>query len=251
MTKREIQLIRSLTKREVRNAEGLFVAEGEKLILEIVASKMCVEQIYVTQESALCSLKGIDSSIVEQIAPSEMERISQLKSANSSLALVQIPNYALEHEELRGELIIALDDVQNPGNLGTIIRLADWFGVRHILASRATVDCYNPKVVQATMGALTRVKVHYCDLASELEQLGRAGVPIFGAFLEGENIYGAELPKSAVIVMGNEGQGVGAEVSRSITAKLFVPPYPADNQGSESLNVAIATSIICSEFRRR
>ena len=139
--------------------------------------------------------------------------------------------------------------MQNPGNLGTIIRLADWFGISDIVCSEDTADCFNPKVVQATMGAILRVRVHYTDLAKWLSSQGEA--KIYGTFLEGENLYSAELDKSGVIVMGNEGQGISAEVAECVSHKLLIPPSPADRCGSESLNVAVATAVICSEFRRR
>jgi TrmH family RNA methyltransferase len=144
---------------------------------------------------------------------------------------------------------LALDRVQNPGNLGTIIRLADWFGISDIICSEDTADCFNPKVVQATMGAILRVHVHYINLAAWLKN--QHDTKIYGTFLEGENIYSAQLDKSGVIVMGNEGQGISAEVAATVSHKLLIPPYPADRSGSESLNVAVATAVICSEFRRR
>ena len=146
---------------------------------------------------------------------------------------------------------LALDDVQNPGNLGTIVRLADWFGIADIVCSEASADCFNPKVVQATMGAILRVRVHYTDLGAFLHDAGAAGLPVYGTFLEGENIYGTTLTEEGVVVMGNEGRGISQAAARAVTHKLFIPPYPTDRRGSESLNVAMATGIVCSEFRRR
>ena len=141
--------------------------------------------------------------------------------------------------------------MQNPGNLGTIVRLADWFGIADIVCSEASADCFNPKVVQATMGAILRVRVHYTDLGAFLHDAGAAGLPVYGTFLEGENIYGTTLTEEGVVVMGNEGRGISQAAARAVTHKLFIPPYPADRRGSESLNVAMATGIVCSEFRRR
>ena len=140
--------------------------------------------------------------------------------------------------------------MQNPGNLGTIIRLADWFGITDIVCSADSADCFNPKVVQATMGAIIRVRVHYTDLQRWLSEQRSKGVKIYGTFLDGENIYKTEKGSCGVIVMGNEGQGISPECEQSVTHRLYIPPYPADNPGSESLNVAIATAITCSEFRR-
>ncbi|MFI3286250.1 MAG: RNA methyltransferase [Rikenellaceae bacterium] len=245
MIKSEIQLVKSLGEKRARNESGLFVAEGEKLIRELCESDtLNVRKIY--------SLEGIfDGEGVEWIAPREMERISQLKSANNSLALVDIPHYKLSMEELKEELFLVLDNVQNPGNLGTIIRLADWFGIKHIVCSPNSADCFNPKVVQATMGAIIRVQVHYTPLEEFLTELQRVGLPIYGTMLEGDNIYSRELTKCGAIIMGNEGQGISETVQRFITDKLYIPPYPSDALGSESLNVSIATAIVCSEFRRR
>ncbi len=223
---------------------GLFVAEGEKLISELRGSKLNVKKIYC--------LDGVfQGDGVEWVAPRELERISQLKSANNSLALVEIPRYKLNIEELKNQLFLVLDSVQNPGNLGTIIRLADWFGIENIICSPLCADCFNAKVVQATMGAILRVKVHYTPLPELLKELQESEVPIYGTLLEGENIYSEPLSQSGAIVMGNEGQGISAEVQQFISRKLFIPPFPADMAGSESLNVSIATAVVCSEFRRR
>ncbi len=245
MTKSEIQLVKSLGDKRARTETGLFVAEGEKLIGELRASKTlrvrkiyCLEGLFVGEN-------------VEWIAPREMERISHLKSANNSLALVEIPHYTLCEEELHDELVLALDSVQNPGNLGTIIRLADWFGIKDVVCSPASADLYNPKVVQATMGSILRVRVHYRPLPELLETLSAANMPIYGTMLDGANIYSAPLSKGGVIVMGNEGQGISPDVERLITERLYIPPYPADAASAESLNVSIATAVVCSEFRRR
>ena len=244
MTKAEIQLVRALADKRGRAEHGLFVAEGEKLIGELRTSHLRVRKLF--------ALEGVfEGPGVETVAPRDMERLSLLKTAGNSLALVEIPCYELNTEALKGQLTLALDDVQNPGNLGTIIRLADWFGITDILCSPGTADCFNPKVVQATMGAVIRVRVHYTELAPQLAAAAAQGIPVYGTFLEGENIYGAELTPEGIVVMGNEGRGVTEPVARTVTRKLFIPPWPADRRGSESLNVAMATGIICSEFRRR
>ncbi len=238
MTKNEIQQVRALHDKSGRTEQGLFIAEGEKLIGEIQASGLKIHKIYATSP-----LAG-----AEIVSPKEMERISTLKSANNSLAVVEIPHYTLNTESLKGKLTLALDGVQNPGNLGTIIRLADWFGIEDIICSPTTADLYNPKVVQATMGAITRVRVHYTPLVPLLKSCNER---IYGTLLDGENIYNKELSTSGIIVMGNEGKGLSEEVIELINERLYIPPFPADREGSESLNVAIATSIVCSEFRRR
>lgn len=244
MTKAEIQLIRSLADKRGRTEQGLFLAEGEKLIGELRTSQLHVRRIY--------ALEGLFAGEeVEVVSPREMERISQLKTPSNSVAVVEIPRYRLRPEELRGQLTLALDEVQNPGNLGTIIRLADWFGIRDILCSEGTADCFNPKVVQATMGAILRVRVHYTDLAARIAEAATEGIPVYGTFLEGQNLYETRLSPTGIVVMGNEGRGVTPSVAECISRKLFIPPWPADRHGSESLNVAMATGIVCAEFRRQ
>ena len=240
ITRAEILDIKALSTKQGREEQGAFIAEGEKLVGEIRNSSLRIRRILQT--------KPIFSD-GELISEKEMERISQLKSANSVLAVVELPKHKLTKADPTKELVLCLDRIQNPGNLGTIIRLADWFGISDIVCSEDTADCFNPKVVQATMGAILRVRVHYTNVAKWLE--GHKGANIYGTFLEGENIYNASLDRSGVVVMGNEGQGISAEVAKCVSHKLLIPPYPADRCGSESLNVAVATAVICSEFRRR
>lgn len=241
ITKAEIQSIKALADKRGRVEQGAFIAEGEKLVAELRASDLVVRKVYATKPLF---------SDAEVIAERDMERISQLKSSNSTLAVVEIPHYDLSKANPKRNLVLALDRVQNPGNLGTIIRLADWFGITDIVCSADSADCFNPKVIQATMGAIIRVRVHYTSLPQWLEQQKDKGVSIYGTFLDGENIYKTEKGSCGVIVMGNEGQGISPECEKSVTHRLYIPPYPADCAGSESLNVAIATAITCSEFRR-
>ncbi len=244
MTKAEIQLVRSLNDKRARTEEGLFVAEGEKLIGEIRSSQLRIRKIF--------ALEGVfEGREVETVTRKDMERLSLLKTPSNSLALVEIPHRAFRMEDHRGELMIALDDVQNPGNLGTIMRVADWFGIHHILASPSTADCFNPKVVQATMGAILRVEIHYLPLAETLAKASKMEIPIYGTFLEGENIYHTELSGEGIIVMGNEGRGISPDTALSISRKILIPNYPEDCRTTESLNVAMATGIVCAEFRRR
>ncbi len=244
ITKAEIQLVRSLADKRNRDEQGLFVAEGEKLISELRGSSLRIRKIYALDGTLI----GDD---VEIVTPKEMERLSMLKTANNSIAVVERPRYTFDPAILDRNLVLALDDVQNPGNLGTIMRLADWFGIRDIICSPATADCFNPKVVQATMGAILRVKVHYLDLPAILHSAKERGVPVYGTFLDGENLYEHKLQQRGVIVMGNEGRGISEECASAVTDRLFIPPYPADCSGSESLNVAIATAVTCAEFRRQ
>ncbi len=281
LTKSDIKLIRSLSDKAVRAESGLFVVEGDKMVSEAISSAMAVERVFATPKSGLLAKSGIGA--VEVITEKDMERISHLKTPSVSLALVHVPKYGFSDDIFRGGLVLALDGVQDPGNLGTIIRIADWFGIADVVCSPATADWLNPKVAQATMGALFRVRLHYVPLAEALTKAAGAGAEIYGTFLDGENIYEAELSGkngkagigvgshtgagandggiadrsavakmgASVIVMGNEGRGISPETERAVTRRLFIPPYPADRQGSESLNVAAATAIVCSEFRRK
>lgn len=245
MTKAEIQFVRSLADKRTRDAEHLFVAEGFKLVDEIRHSELRIRNIYTTRDD----ISGLN---VVRIEKREMERISQLNTASDILAVVEQPRYKLALDSLKGELTLALDGVQNPGNMGTIIRLADWFGVENIICSRECADLYNPKVVQATMGALLRVKVHYIDnLSALLNEARTEGLAIYGTLLDGNNIYHEKLTSEGIIVMGNEGRGLSEECRNTLSHKLFIPPYPADAPTSESLNVAMATGIILAEFRRK
>jgi TrmH family RNA methyltransferase len=245
MTKAEIQFVRSLADKRTRDSEHLFVAEGFKLVDEIRNSKLNIRTIYTTRDD----ITGRD---VVRIEKREMERISQLSTATEILAIVEQPRYTLSLDSLKRKLTLALDGVQNPGNMGTIIRLADWFGVENIICSRECADLYNPKVVQATMGALLRVKLHYVDNLSALLNKARdGGMAIYGTLLDGNNIYHETLSQEGIIVMGNEGRGLSDECRNTLTHKLFIPPYPADVPTSESLNVAMATGIILAEFRRK
>jgi TrmH family RNA methyltransferase len=245
MTKAEIQQLRALKDKRERDRERLFIAEGEKLVEEILDSDFVVRRVLTTDAKH----KGAN---IELITKQEMERISQLTTPTTMLAVVEQPNNRLSIDKLCHKLVVALDGVQNPGNLGTIIRLADWFGVEEIICSRECADCYNPKVVQATMGAILRVRIHYVDNLSKLLHEARdMGMNIYGTLLDGNNIYHEKLDNKGIIVMGNEGRGVSDECRNMLTHKLLIPPFPADCPTSESLNVAMATGIILSEFRRR
>lgn len=244
MTKADIQLVRALAGKRGRTEHGLFVAEGEKLIGELRTSHLGVRKIF--------ALEGLFAGPeVEVVGTKEMERLSLLKTASNSLALVEIPHYGLDMRALAGRLTLALDDVQNPGNLGTIVRLADWFGIRDIVCSENTADCFGPKAVQATMGAIARVRVHYTALESFLARAAERGTPVYGTFLEGEDIYRAGLSAGGIVVMGSEGNGISSGTARCVTRRLFIPPYPGAAPTSESLNVAMATAVVAAEFRRR
>lgn len=173
------------------------------------------------------------------------------ENATGSTGDFEQPHYDFDADVASRSLCLALDDVQDPGNLGTIVRIADWFGIEHIFCSNGTADIYNPKTVQATMGAIARVKLHYCNLPEFIGNASEKNIPVFGTFLDGENIYTQHLPKNGIIVMGNEGNGISEQIARKVSHRLLIPNYPQGCETSESLNVAVATAIVCAEFRRR
>ena len=235
LSKNKIKWVRSLQQKKQRDAEGVFVAEGHK----------CVEELRNAFELVL--LVTPDNATEAEIA-----QMSNLRTPQGVIGVFR-KREAMGNETIGDGIIVALDGVQDPGNLGTIIRTCDWFGVHDIYCSMDTADCYNPKVVQATMGALARVRVHYINLMEWLEEVQKAGVPVYGTLLEGGNMYekGAITDKSkGVIIMGNEGNGISPEIRQLITHPIRIPSYPADADTSESLNVGIATAIVLAEFRR-
>ena len=251
LSKNKIKLIKSLDLKKSRLSSGLFVAEGKKLVFDLLNSEIVLHELYCTilSSSELISYKNNVQYL--EVEKSDIERISFLKTTPEIIGVFRIPKLVIDWHEIENELTIVLDEIQDPGNLGTIVRLADWFGIRNIICSEECADLYNPKVVQATMGALARVKVHYVSLPSFLEHAQKLGLPIYGTFLEGENIYKSGLNFNGLVVMGNEGKGISENVATYVTKKLNIPSFPPETPTSESLNVAIATSIICSEFRRR
>lgn len=247
LSKNKIKYIRSLDLKKNRKEEHVFVAEGHKLVGDLLGYFPC--HLLIATNTWLKRHPQIIAHEIIEVTPEELIRASLQKTPQEVLAVFEQPSYSIQPEVISHSLCLALDDVQDPGNLGTIIRLADWFGIEHIFCSQGTVDVYNPKTVQATMGALARVKLHYCHLSSLITSLN--DTPIYGTFLDGENIYDKELSSHGLIVMGNEGNGISAEVAKLVNERLYIPNYPPQRETSESLNVAMATGIICAEFRRR
>ena len=238
LSNNEIKRIKSLSQKKFRDEYGLFVAEGEKIVDEALRSGYEIEAVYRREE----------------IGEDRMSRISQLSSPSPVLAVIRKP--AEEQIQIPSKgLFLGLDSLRDPGNLGTVIRIADWFGINAIFASYDTVDVFNPKVVQSTMGAIFRVRFHYCDLESICKGFIESGGRVYGTFLDGKDIYscnletGLECPVMAV--MGNESEGISDRISKIVSDRLFIPPYPADEPGSESLNVSVATAVTVAEFRRR
>lgn len=243
VTKSDISFVRSLADKKARVETGLFVVEGPKMVAEALASGFGVERVFGLPEYARFER-------FEEASHKDLERMSSLRAPQGVLAVMTMPG-PVSVPDPENNLTLALDGVQDPGNVGTIMRLADWFGVRAIICSEDTADRFNPKVVQASMGAVFRVGVTYVpDLAGELQRFAARGVPVYGTFLDGENIYAANLTAAGIIVMGSEGNGISPRATDTVTCRLFIPPYPVEARTSESLNVATATAIVCSEFRR-
>lgn len=222
------------------------MAEGDKTIEELLP-ELTPELLVVDPEHSGLDITGVNCEII-QASQKEINTVSALTTPRPSLALFQMPRPKLDMKALQNELSLTLDGIQDPGNMGTIIRIADWFGIQNIICSPDTVDVFNPKVVQATMGALGRVNIHFTPLTTFLEQFEGE---VYGTFLEGKTIYKEALSATGTIVMGNEGNGIREEIVPFIGRKLYIPPYPSGASKVESLNVGTATSIVCSEFRRR
>jgi RNA methyltransferase, TrmH family len=253
LSKNQIKYITSLKQKKFREEHNLFIAEGTKIVSELLTSSIAVKQIYATSE--FLRNNKIENTIERfEIKANELERISALHTPNEVLAVCEIPTYHLETNTLKDKLTLVLDNIQDPGNLGTIIRIADWFAIEDIICSPTTADIYNPKVVQSTMGSIARIKIHYTDLESFLQSsIINLQLPIYGAVLNGKNIYKSQLPQNALIIIGNESKGISEKLIPFITNEISIPSFSQlkTNTGeAESLNAAIATSIICSEFRR-
>jgi len=256
ISKNRIKYIHSLELKKHRKEDGVFVAEGHKLVGDLLSVFDCV-YIAATKEwlgSNKTTLEKLSSDssrlLIDEVTDDELRKVSFQEHPQQVLAIFKQPVYTVNPSEvIKSGLCLALDDVQNPGNLGTIVRLADWFGIEHIFCSMGCADIYNPKTVQSTMGGLAHVHLHYCNLADMLSSLPK-DTPVYGTFLDGDNMYGKQLTNHGLIVMGNEGKGVSDEVEKYVTERLYIPNYPEGRKTSESLNVAIATAIVCAEFRR-
>ena len=238
LSKSQIKLITSLKQKKYRLQYGFFVVEGIKTIKELLQSNLTLHALYTTETF---NIDAKDEILIPKV---DLKRISFLKTPNKALAIFQIPDIKAIDTNM---LIVALDDIRDPGNLGTIIRLCDWFGIKDLVCSKETVDCYNPKVIQATMGSITRVNVSYIDLETFFED---SDLPVFGAFMGGENAYESQLPEKGILLMGNEANGISKEIEAIVTEKISIPRF-GDLQATESLNVATAAAILLSEFKRR
>ena len=244
ISKNQIKFIKQLELKKYRQREGLFVAEGPKVVGDLM-TRYRPTAVYATDDYTPPS-----AAEVQRISDDELRKVSFLQHPQQVVALFPLPSHQMLPSSVSTtELTLALDGVQDPGNLGTIIRIADWFGINRIVCSEETADAWNPKVVQATMGSIARVDISYMDLPAWIDQQPE-GTPVYGTLLDGDDIYAQELSEGGVIIMGNEGKGLTEKVRRRVTRRLLIPSYRKDDT-AESLNVAIATAIVCSEFRRR
>ncbi len=249
ISKAKIKIIKSMHSKKMRTQTKSFLAEGPKLVDELLTCTRC--SFLVATSSYLSSHPHLTQNIeIYEVTQDELAHISQLQHPQQVLGIFNQIKKEVDYSHPIDTLCLALEDVQDPGNLGTILRIADWFGITNVYCSKGTVDMYNPKVVQATMGAIARVNVYYVDLFDLMTNLPE-NMPIYGTLLDGENIFEKELSTNGLIVMGNEGRGLSDNMKTCITDKLFYPSFPPERETSESLNVAMATALICGEFRRK
>lgn len=248
LSKSKVKYIHSLELKKYRNEANAFVAEGNKLVADMMHAFDC--EFLLAKPCWMATQGDLPAKELIVAEEEDIRKTSFLKNPQDVLAVFKRPAWSLDEADPATQLLLALDGVQDPGNLGTIIRLADWFGIEHIVCSKDCADVFSPKTVQATMGALSHVKVHYTDLPVFLEKQAPF-TSLYGTFLDGENLYAQKLTDTGIIVMGNEGNGIRPEIEALISTKLYIPNYPAARETSESLNVAIATAVVCAEFRRR
>ena len=241
ISKNQLKLLRALGQKKQRKAHGLFLVEGEKNVLELIGAQLTVKQVFATSDFLSANEQTLSRFDCIEASLDELTKASSLVTNNAAVAIVEIPSHDIP--EAKG-LMIALDGVSDPGNLGTIIRVADWYGIKHIVASTDCADPYNPKTIRATMGSFGRVQVSQTDLPSYLEQ---ASIPVYGAFLEGESVHSTQFSAQGILLMGSESHGVRAEAEKHVTDKITIPAFG----GAESLNVAMATGIILDNLRRQ
>ncbi|MCF6365971.1 MAG: RNA methyltransferase [Bacteroidales bacterium] len=248
LSKSKIKFFNSIKLRKYRKKHKLFVAEGKKIIKDLVDSGFVVKYIVAEKNDFDFKLNSYAELILTE--SSEFKKISSLKTVPDAIAYFQIPEYNLEYNNLKDELTLFCDGIQNPGNMGSIIRTADWFGISNIICSEDTVDIYNPKVVQASMGAIARVKVHYVDKVYFFDRI-EGNIYVYGTLPEGEDLYKTNLKKEGIIVVGNEGSGISGELLKYVSKKISIPNFSNKENKTESLNASIATAVVCAEFMRQ
>ena len=252
LSKNKIKLIQSLNRKKDRDESGLFLVEGNKMVEEALRSEYKIETLICTAQFANVypEIRWRANEIIETDRDS-IQKASLLQNPQEVLAIVAQPTIETPELSLNTNLCLALDFIQDPGNLGTILRVADWFGIDTIICSENTVDVFNPKVVQASMGAIFRIKALYNNLENFLSEASANQIPVYGTFMDGNNIYKEPLSRNGIIVLGNEGNGISDQISKLVTRRIAIPTFSTNPSKAESLNVAIAASICCSEFRRR
>ncbi len=253
ISRNKAKFILSLQKKKVRENEGLFVIEGDKLVKEFLSARVPVKTLIAKKEFISALPQSMKESVdeIEESTFGELKQISSLKTPHNALAIVHIPEQIMNPDELLDRLCVALDYVQDPGNLGTIIRAAAWFGIRNIVCSRDCVDLYNPKVIQATMGAILHVNIYYSDLNDLFRLANETRVPVFGTLLDGESIYRHKLTGKGIILLGNESRGISDDLIPFITHRIMIPGASRAMPGIDSLNVGMAASVVFSEFLRQ
>jgi TrmH family RNA methyltransferase len=247
LSKNKIKLIRSLESKKQRTESGFFLAEGNKLVADILPFFEC--ELLVARSTWMATQGDLKAKELVVADEGDIEKASLLKNPQEVIAVFVQPQISLDKKDLEKELTLVLDGIQDPGNLGTIIRLADWFGIKNIICSPDTADVYNPKTVQASMGGIAHVNVFYESLSELMDNLKE--IPVYGTFLDGQNIYQKALSSTGLIVMGNEGKGIRPALEKRITERLYIPNFPPGTESTESLNVAVATAVVCAEFRRQ
>ena len=245
-----IKHIKSLQQKKFREEEGCFVVETPKIVEELLSSHYSVEAVYGSKSWIETNWKRFARHTLVEVSDKELERISGLQTPNQVLAVVRKPDVSADTDTIFSDTCLMFDDIRDPGNLGTILRLADWFGIKHVVCSNESVEYTNPKCIQASMGSFLRVSVHYQDLVQCLSNK-TSDTPVYGTFMEGENIYQTELNSKACIVIGNEAHGISKPLEPLITKRIHIPSFSKEPNHAESLNISIATAILCSELKRR
>ena len=251
LSKQVTKIVQNLEKKKFREKYNLFKIEGEKLVGELLHSPLKIHSLIAFPSWLEQNKKALSNVNIIEADEREMHGISNFQSLPAVIALAEIPVDIYRKEEVLDSLSLVLNGIQDPGNLGTILRVADWFGIGNIFCDADCAGVYNPKCVQASMGAIFRVKTFYTDLPVLLSELKQEGLPVFGTFLDGKNIYTTALSTRGLIVMGNEGKGISAEIEALTGQKLTIPSFARNSESTESLNVGVATGIILSEFKRR
>lgn len=251
ISKNTIKRLNQLAQKKFRNKEQLFLVEGDKMIMELADSEFEIAELFFTAEVEPVLRKSrIKAANLHLVTPDELKKISLLKTPQNSLAVCRMPKQIEWPKYLEDTLTIYLDSIQDPGNLGTILRICDWFGISKLFCSPETVDAYSPKVIQASMGSFARVNVFECAFTEIRALANKSEALLYGAFMDGENVYSQRLANKAILIMGNEGNGISNEIEKQIDHKLSIPNFSQQKQKAESLNVSVATAILCSEFRR-